>query len=167
MTDRGCYAFPVSGESNARRNRQTYSTGQRNHFPLVGPTLEGACRLPSMQDHSMDTRGACGCIAAPRTRRGDTQRHCVPAHCCRVQNLCARYVFQRCLGWCRTGTSRAAAAEPTQCPFKSTAGAVTKPIQFASYQSAIAGITWLAGFLQRVTNFRPARRCAPDTWGAL
>jgi hypothetical protein len=99
MKAKGCYAFPVSGESNAGRNWPTNSGRQRYHQALVGSALESSGNLSCLQDSRLDDCCACREHPTIRDRCWSIGRLNLPAYRSDLQSLCSRNVFQRRSDW--------------------------------------------------------------------
>jgi hypothetical protein len=171
-----CYAFPASGEGNARYNWPTKPNRERNYPSLVDAALESASYLSSLQDSRMDTRASrreypevCGrCLGA---RHSD-----ISAPGGDLQNLRSFDVFQRSADW-----RRHRSCSPTTAASKCFGtGRSRQSIRFiwklSTFESAQTD-QCARGFVkekierwqrpdQLRETFRPVRQCGPDIWGA-
>jgi len=167
MKPRGCYAFPVSGESNAGRNWPTYSSGLRHHQTLVGFALESASDLSCLQDGRVDDCFPCREYPTIRDRLWRWLN--LPTYRGDLQNLCSRNVFQRRPNWrftslCTTAPNswrRGVLSFRQSCSRRSSC---SNSARFAAKQKIKHKCRAPDQFQ---ATFHQAQRCSPDTWGAL
>jgi hypothetical protein len=94
-----CYAFPSSGESDARRKRQTYSSGQRYHQTLVGCALEISGDLSRLQNERVGPWPRRREYYSARCRCECARCVNISPYCGELQNLRSHDVFQCCFNW--------------------------------------------------------------------
>jgi hypothetical protein len=165
-----CYLPRRGGqERNARCKWPAYYGGQHQNSGLVGRTLEGPCRLPSLQIARMEPRQSRRKHYAACKRCSGTQHSKLSPYHRWVQNLRARDVFQ-----CRTDWHISSILAPAAAPKSSSkyviqsdpTAAATSICVFIAPHPREEGIRpkWETAHHPSQAMFPREQRCALATW---